>query len=66
MAKVKTLVDFHDKNNIDPKTGFPKLVPAGSTLEITRARQAELAARRIVPQPGEGVEDAPPADGGAK
>ncbi|QEH80833.1 hypothetical protein EIK56_22980 [Sphingomonas sp. C8-2] len=66
MAKVKTLVDFHDKTNIDPKTGFAKLVPAGTTIDITRARHAELAARRIVPQPGEATEDTPPADGGSK
>ncbi|ARR52136.1 hypothetical protein HY78_01005 [Rhizorhabdus wittichii DC-6] len=66
MAKVKTLVDFHDLTNIDPKTGFPKLVPAGTTLDIDRDRQAELAARRIVPKPGEVVEEAQPATAGSK
>ncbi|WP_347271825.1 hypothetical protein [Rhizorhabdus histidinilytica] len=66
MAKVKTLVDFHDKTNIDPKTGFPKLVPAGSTIDIDRDRHVELAARRIVPPLGAVVEEAPVTNGASK
>jgi hypothetical protein len=66
MAKVKTLVDFHDKTNIDPKTGFAKLVPAGTTIDLDRDRHVELAARRIVPKPGEVVEEAQSANGGSK
>lgn len=58
MAKVKTLVDFHDKTQIDEKTGTPKLVPAGTTLDISRERQAELGARGITPKPGEVAEEA--------
>jgi hypothetical protein len=49
VAKVKTLVDFHDKTQIDARTGFPKLVPAGTVIEVSAERHAVLAARRIVP-----------------
>lgn len=64
MAKVKTLIDFHDKTDIDPKTGVGKVVPAGTTLDLSPERRAELAARNIVPKAGETEVAHPVAESG--